>query len=458
MASLDTCNVLTQDKSSRHLWRFTAGGGQVKSAGAFSGLPTDPLPRKQFTKGWSSLWHKTVNIAWLEPDQVFLTAVKVPKCDSQEELRTMIEFQIERISPLPVAHIVWSFEQVPQNPRMLDEMRTAIVVIASRTALEKRLGELEKDGYQPDRLELPFLHQLLTTPINSDGVWVYPFSVEGKTFCLTAWWTYKTLQTISLAHLTERENWSAEILNELNKVAWAGEVEGWLNIDPGVHLVCDAKVAEDWLPLLKEACALEVAHTEPPVEAQLASLNAGRVARSESIANLLPAERAERYKQELTDRIWMRAVGALIVVYMMVVACYFGWLQYLSVQKTEIQREVNALKADYDKVKEMRAQIAIQEKQISLRYATLNCMLAAAETLPAELTLSTLDFARGQRLRLVGTAQNGQSPKITDFKEALSKYTVDGELLFTTVGSPTMRMQQGGQIQWDFTCEIAGVP
>jgi hypothetical protein len=173
---------------------------------------------------------------------------------------------------------------------------------------------------------------------------------------------------------------------------------------------------------------------------------------------LLPAERAERYKQELTDRIWMRAVGALIVVYMMVVACYFGWLQYLSVQKTEIQREVNALKADYDKVKEMRAQIAIQEKQISLRYATLNCMLAAAETLPAELTLSTLDFARGQRLRLVGTAQNGQSPKITDFKEALSKYTVDGELLFTTVGSPTMRMQQGGQIQWDFTCEIAGVP
>lgn len=455
MASVDTCNVLTQDKNSRQLWRFTAGGGQVKPAGAFSGLPTDPLPRKQFTKGWSSLWHKTVNIAWLAPDQVFLAAVKVPKCDSAEELRTMIEFQIERISPLPVAHIVWSFEKIPQNPRMLDEMRTAIVVIASRAALEKRLGELEKDGYQPDRLELPFLHQLLTTQINSDGVWVYPFVMEGKTFCLTAWWTHKTLQSISLVHLTVPENWKSEILNELRKVSWAGEIEGWLTADFDTHLVCDDKTAEVWLPLLKEACGTEIEHTQPPVDAALASLNARRVARSECTANLLPAERAERYRQELTDRIWMRAVGALIVVYLMVVACYFGWLQFLDSQKNQIRREVNALSDDYNTVKEMRAQIEIQKTQISLRFATLDCLMAASEALPAELTLDSLNFSKGQTVRLVGTAQNGQSPKITDFKEALSKYTVKGDLLFASVGSPTMRMQQNGQIQWDFSCEIA---
>lgn len=118
MAGIDSCNVLDQTRDSRRLWRFTAGGGQVKKSSEFSGLPSDPLPRKQFTKGWSSLWHKSVNIAWLPPDQAFIAAVKVPKTDSDEELRTMIEFQLERISPLPITQIVWGFEKVPHHSNL----------------------------------------------------------------------------------------------------------------------------------------------------------------------------------------------------------------------------------------------------------------------------------------------------------------------------------------------------
>ncbi len=454
MAGIDSCNVLERDWDSRRLWRFSAGGGQVRKAGEFSGLPADPLPGKHITKGWRSLWHKSVNIAWLPADQIFLAAVKVPKTDNNEELRTMIEFQIERISPLPMTQIVWGFEKTPHNPKMLDELRTAIVVIASRSALEKQLGELEAEGYQPDRLDIPFLHHLLTMPITSDGVWVFPFVTRDRAFCIAAWWYHKSLQTISLVNLTEPSRWKKEILSELTKVAWAGEVEGWLTSDPNIHLVCGDELADTWRPLLSEVCGTEVERSRPPTHEDLASLNARRVANGDATANLLPAERAVRYRQELTDRIWMRAVGALIVIYMIGVGCYFGWLQYLGIQKNEVQQRIAALTGDYDKVKEMRTQIEIREKQVNLRYATLDAWKAVSETLPGDLTLTALEFARGERLRLVGTARNRQSGRVTDFNEDLSNYAPDGQPMFEEVGPASITMVQNGQIQWNFTATL----
>jgi len=455
MAGIDSCNVLESAWDSRRLWRFSAGGGQVRKAGEFSGLPTDPLPTKQVTKGWRSLWHKSVNIAWLPPDQVFLAAVKVPRTDNDEELRTMIEFQLERISPLPLTHIVWGFEKAPHNPNMLDELRTAIVVIASRSALEKQLGELEADGYQPDRLDIPFLHHLLTMPIADDGVWIFPFVTRDRAFCITAWWYHRTLHSLSLVNLTDESNWKDEVLSELNKVAWAGEVEGWITSDPKARLVCEDELAGTWQQLLTEACGIDVERSAPPSRNELAALNARRVANGDATANLLPAERATRYKQELTDRIWMRAVGALIVIYMIGVGCYFGWLQYLGIQKSEIGQQIAALTDDYDKVKEMRTQIEIQEKQVNLRYASLDTWKAVSETLPGDLTLTALDFTRGERVRLVGTARNRQSSKVTDFNEDLGNYTLDGRPVFEAVGPASITMVQNGQIQWNFTCTLA---
>lgn len=456
MAGIDSCNVLDQTRDSRRLWRFTAGGGQVKKSSEFSGLPSDPLPRKQFTKGWSSLWHKSVNIAWLPPDQAFIAAVKVPKTDSDEELRTMIEFQLERISPLPITQIVWGFEKVPHHSNLPDELRTAIVVIASRSAVERRLGELEDDGYQPDRLDVPFLHHLLTMSIQDDGVWVFPFESEGRSFCLTAWWYHKTLHSVSLVNLSARENWNPQILSELKKVAWAGEVEGWITSEPKIHLVCGDAQTGAWKPLLEEICETEIEHSSPPAQQELAALNARRVARAESTANLLPEERAIRYRQELTDRIWMRAVGALIVIYMIGVGCYFGWLQYLGIQRDEVDGQIAALADDYEKVKEMRTQIEIQEKQISLRYASLDAWKAIAETLPADLTLTSFSFTRGSRVALAGTARNRQSVKVTDFNEDLSNYAINGAPLFKDVGPASIQMQANGQISWSFSCRLDG--
>jgi len=67
-------------------------------------------------------------------------------------------------------------------------MQTVIVTIAARAQVETFLGQLEGQGYLADRLELPILDQLRATPMEGDGVWIYPGQGSDRASCLIAWW------------------------------------------------------------------------------------------------------------------------------------------------------------------------------------------------------------------------------------------------------------------------------
>ena len=182
----NTCNVLLLDADARQLWQFAADGGQVKLSAEESGSTSQPLPAPLVAKGWQSLWQRKLNIAWLPASQVFLRVVQLPKCDFTE-LLSMVEFQLEKLSPLPVAQIVWSVEIIPTQSTVPSDLQTVVVVIIARSRVEEFLGKLEGQGYLADRLELPFLHQLLATRVEGDGAWIYPRVMGDKTDCLVAW-------------------------------------------------------------------------------------------------------------------------------------------------------------------------------------------------------------------------------------------------------------------------------
>ena len=95
----------------------------------------------------------------------------------------MLDLQLEKLSPIPAQQAVWTFELLPATGGPL---RTAMVVIAERTYVEQFLGKLEEQGYLADRLEVPFLDQLLATKVTGNGVWVYPGL--GPDAARPAWW------------------------------------------------------------------------------------------------------------------------------------------------------------------------------------------------------------------------------------------------------------------------------
>src|ERR1044072_4473508 len=104
-------------------------------------------------KDWNTVFQPKLNVAWLPADTVFLRVLQLPPADTTEETASMVELQLEKVSPLPTAQIVWTFESLP---RRAGQPQTAIVVIAPRNIVEEYLGKLETDGYLADRLEVPF--------------------------------------------------------------------------------------------------------------------------------------------------------------------------------------------------------------------------------------------------------------------------------------------------------------
>src|SRR5262245_21879677 len=110
MARWHSCNVLTSEAHSRQLWQF--GGGKFNLVRTESKPSGEPLPETLVIKDWHPLFQPLLNIACIPADKVFLGVLQLPKAD-EAETRSMVDLQLEKISPLPVAQIVWSFEVVP---------------------------------------------------------------------------------------------------------------------------------------------------------------------------------------------------------------------------------------------------------------------------------------------------------------------------------------------------------
>src|SRR5262249_2272531 len=158
------------------------------------------------------------------------------------ETRSMVELQLEKLSPLPTTQLVWSYEVVPHVPQAgvghellphaTGELQTVLVLMAARHHVEEYLGQLEGQGYLADRLELPLLDELRSDKARENGAWIFPNlgGVDGA--CMIAWWYDGVLQNLSVAHLPSAETRAAVLQEQLAQTSWAGELEGWLTSEP----------------------------------------------------------------------------------------------------------------------------------------------------------------------------------------------------------------------------------
>src|SRR5438105_8748500 len=238
MAKVHSCNVLEVGVEARHLWKFDADNGGFALSRQQTSLAGEPLPARTVAKDWRSLWQRKLNVAWLPSEQVFLRVAQFPRSDFNETL-AMVELQLEKLSPMPVAQIVWSIQVLPHTD---ENLQTVVLMIVARNVVEEFLGQLEGQGYLADRLELPLLDQLQATAITEDGAWIYPQAQDGKTTALVAWWYGGVLQNLDLLTLPAVPQ-ASSLKEQLLQMAWAGEMEGWLTAPPRWHLVADPATA-----------------------------------------------------------------------------------------------------------------------------------------------------------------------------------------------------------------------
>jgi hypothetical protein len=450
-----SCIVLDVEPEARHLWQFEARGERFVLGRHQSTRAGEPLPAGVAGKSWTSLWQRKLNIAWLAPEQVFLRVIHLPQSEFEETL-SMVEFQLEKLSPMPVTQIVWTIQILPQTR---EKLQTVVVLIVARSVVEEFLGRLEGQGYLADRLDLPVLDQLLATPIQSDGAWIYPMGAGTQNSALVAWWYGGVLRNLDLIALPAEQR--AEGLKEqLLQMAWAGEMEGWLTAPPRWHLVAEPAAATEWEGPLRAGLDQPLECVAPVAKPQLAALTARRAATAQNQGNLLPAEFALRYQQQFVDRLWMRALMAVGACYVVGVAIYFVALGVASYQTTRVENQLASLGPTYTNALQLKARYQVLKDRQELKYAALDCWNVTAQLMPTSITLESLNFSEGKRLTLRGTAPSDQVAQLIEFEPAMRKAVVNGQPFFHPTKGENLNYQANpaaGTVTWNFSLELKRV-
>ncbi|TAK98129.1 MAG: hypothetical protein EPO07_12390 [Verrucomicrobia bacterium] len=464
MARWHSCNVLHVGPDSRRLWQFDARNGSFALDREQTVSGDGSLPG-QVNKTWRSLWQPKLNVALLPPENVFLRVAQLPRA-SVEETLSMVELQLEKLSPIPVTQVVWSIHPLEKStgaPRQSEaaagDLQTVIVLLAERKTVEEYLGRLEGQGYLADRLELPVLDQLLATKITGDGAWIYPGAWGGAGTALVAWWQDGVLQNLTFISAPPATNRGALVGEQLTQMAWAGELEGWLKSRPTWHLVADEVAAAEWEPLLHEGLG-ELALVEAPLPlGQIAALTARRAGDANTRCNLLPAEYSVRYRQQFADRLWMRGLFSVVAVYLVGVAIYFAALGAQKFRTYRVEHEVAQLSGSYTNTIEIKTRAQKLKDRADLQFAALDCWRVTAELMPEALTLDSSIFADGRKLTLRGTAPKGEDGSVLNFSAAMRKATVNNKPLFDATKPDNLSYQPapGGLVGWTFSLELKGV-
>jgi hypothetical protein len=411
------------------------------------------LPSKTVAKGWQTLIQNRLNIAWLPSGHVYLRVIHLPAA-SPDELPGMLELQLEKVSPLPVNQVVWSYEVLPSSD---PQTQSIVLLIAQRSKVEAFLGELESQGYLADRLELPALHLLSAVPPMSNGVWLYLYPDHQETTALVAWYSNGQIQQVNLLQLpSDRPDAARILVQRLSWMAWGGQWEGWIAQKPEWHLIAPGEELADWENQLKDYFTSFPATHPAPGSNDLAQVAARRGTRHESRANLLDSDHAARYRQLFFDRIWMQSIAALLVAYILYVAGYAGAVKYYGHRNGRIAREVRALAPAYTNAIVLKDRLRIFQEQVALKYAALDCWRIASELLPAEVTLENLNFKGGEHLHLAGTVPASSQNKVTEFNAQLRKVKVDKAELFDAGGVEAPRFSpRGPDVQrWEFNAKL----
>jgi hypothetical protein len=443
--------VLVETGGRLRVWTFT--GSELRPAGVLEHPADQPLPARSVAKGWREWFRPRVDVLWLDDQDVFVQLVELPT-DDPSEVPAMLELQMEKLSPLPVGQVVWAHEALSGKQ---GNGLPVLLLVARRDSLENQLSAWERRGCWVDRVETPWLPLVAETSFDRDGAHVLVMRGGVGRNCLLGWVSGGVLRTLNRVNLADDDRWLRQLVDELNRVRWAGELEGWASGLPVVRLVADDEVLASWSGPLEQALGVRVETRVLPSDAALAGSSAQRAARrGHRAANLLPPEHRLRYRQQFTDRLWMSGLGAMLGIYLLGLLGYFGAVEFRRFQQSRLADELAALNAPYTETLRVKAQAQVLQETVNLRYAALDAWLATVRVMPEEMTLENLTFSGGQSMVVNGNVPNSPDAqeRITQFWQALQGVRVGSTNLFAEVvlRPTTTRIVQGvPQVQWSFT-------
>ena len=459
-----SCNLLEPATEGSRLCQFSVSSKKVKLSGDLRVADLIELPAKAVGKDWSDLLSRKLNIATLPPEKVFLRVVELPECEP-DELLPMVEFQIEDLSPLPLAQAVWSAEAVPGSTGT-EGNQTVLVMIAERGVVEDRLDELEAANYLADRVEVPLLRELVPGEPREDGAHIQLVQGADSVLALVSWWFDGRLRDVNSFNLPDTAASRDELVEKINSVALAGEVAGWMPDEPACHLAKRGDVAADWNTALAK-CFGRIREVEPMSEVDLATAAVEFTART-TAPGLMLEDYSARNRQRFQDGLWMQGIKGAVALMLMGLCIFFAYGSWLQGNLEDLNQQVKVQGLQYTNALSLKAKMQTLKKQEALKTAALNAWSEVAIGLPGELKFTqlafssdrTLDGNTSRKLRIVGTADDGKETFIDDYNLVLARMEVkgrEGQKLFSSVSpGPSRKDPRKKLTTWSVECKFDG--
>ena len=459
-----SCNLLEPATEGSRLCQFSVSSKKVKLSGDLRVADLIELPAKAVGKDWSDLLRRKLNIATLPPEKVFLRVVELPECEP-DELLPMVEFQIEDLSPLPMAQAVWSAEAVPGSTGT-EGNQTVLVMIAERSVVGDRLDELEAVNYLADRVEVPLLRELVPGEPREDGAHIQLVQGADSVLALVSWWFAGRLRDVNSFNLPDTAASRDELVEKINSVALAGEVAGWMPDEPACHLAKRGDVAADWNTALAK-CFGRIQEVEPMSEVDLATAAVEFTART-TAPGLMLEDYSARNRQRFQDGLWMEGIKGAVALMLIGLCIFFAYGSWLQSDLDDLNQQVKVQGLQYTNALSLKAKMQTLKKQEALKTAALNAWSEVAIGLPGELKFTQLMFSSdrtlegntSRKLRIVGTADDGKETFIDDYNLVLARMEVkgrEGQKLFSSVSpGPSRKDPRKKLTTWSVECKFDG--
>ena len=459
-----SCNLLESATEGSRLCQFSVSSKKVKLSGDLRVADLIELPAKAVGKDWSDLLRRKLNIATLPPEKVFLRVVELPECEP-DELLPMVEFQIEDLSPLPMAQAVWSAEAVPGSTGT-EGNQTVLVMIAERGVVGDRLDELEAVNYLADRVEVPLLRELVPGEPRVDGAHIQLVQGADSVLALVSWWFAGRLRDVNSFNLPDTAASRDALVEKINSVALAGEVAGWMPDEPACHLAKRGDVAGDWNAALSK-CFDRIREVEPMSEVDLATAAVEFTART-TAPGLMLEDYSARNRQRFQDGLWMQGIKGAVALMLIGLCFFFAYGSWLQSDLDDLNQQVKVQGLQYTNALSLKAKMQTLKKQEALKTAALNAWSEVAIGLPGELKFTQLMFSSdrtlegntSRKLRIVGTADDGKETFIDDYNLVLARMEVkgrEGQKLFSSVSpGPSRKDPRKKLTTWSVECKFDG--
>jgi len=446
-------------ESSLDLTTARGSGGNV----GIENQASVPLPPAGEATDTKSRWRAAVSdlrqkinphehriVTAVRAEDVLCQTLRLPSTQV-EELRQMLDLQIDNLTPLPVEEMVYGFEPLETT----NSETLVLVAVASKAVVNERVQVLEAAGLPPEVVgidEVAVFRSFLRNqmlPVDEKLNTFVQITPTAASIIVHTRGVPVAIRSVVLgdASLRSVEGQTA-LREELQRTLVAAEAE-----QPG------RPIGQMTLATWSENLRAEVeelargwggetrCYANGAAPSPVTSLCVETAGSEEPRLNLLPDEWRRRRRTAQHRRRLIRGGIVLGALYALGLAVFVSMLGVQQSRFNAVKAEGARLQKPFTEARELQRLLVAMQKQLDTRYSALEVLREVSVLMPENVKLSGFTFKKDQSVTLKAQAQS--AAVMNDFISRLEQSD-----LFSKVGNPSSHVDPSGLTKSEVTCTL----